>query len=55
MKNRSTNSDGRASAFLSWPEFSTGIYKLHFDIQSYFEKLGKKSFYPFAEVRITNY
>ena len=48
---RQTNNDGRASAFLEWDDFISGVYKAHFDVKSYFEKRGQETFFPFCEVR----
>ena len=48
--NRRTNQDGRASAFLTWEEFETGRYKMHFQLEEYFGRKGTQSFYPYAEV-----
>ena len=47
---RSTNHDGRASAFLTWEQFEVGRYKMHFELEQYFKKNGTQSFYPYAEV-----
>ncbi len=48
---RVTNSDGRASAFLSWADFDVGVYKMHFNVAEYFRRQGVASFYPYVEVR----
>ncbi len=45
-----TNNDGRASAFLTWEQFEVGRYKMHFQLEQYFNKKGVHSFYPYAEV-----
>lgn len=49
----STNSDGRFGNFLEPSDFSPGRYKLHFDVDRYFELKKQESLYPFIEVRYT--
>ena len=46
-----TNKDGRIPDLLSPEEkLPTGIYKLRFDTQTYFDRNEISSFYPFVEV-----
>jgi 5-hydroxyisourate hydrolase len=46
-----TNADGRVADLLKNEEvLSAGVYKMHFDIQSYFNAQSLKSFYPFVEI-----
>lgn len=45
-----TNSDGRCSQLLEKGEFLTGRYKLHFDVDKYFEAQKIASLYPFIEI-----
>lgn len=45
-----TNQDGRFSNFLSRDDFTAGRYKLHFDVDRYFELRKQESLYPFIEV-----
>ena len=44
-----TNSDGRITNLLA-EAIPSGIYKLRFDIQAYFDRLGTSAFYPFVEI-----
>lgn len=46
-----TNPDGRFSNFLSRDDFTAGRYKLHFDVDRYFELRKQESLYPFIEVK----
>ena len=42
-----TNSDGRIANFIAKDRtIQPGIYRMHFDIRSYFETHNKKVFYP---------
>jgi len=50
LSQKETNQDGRASGFISWDQFTPGTYKMHFSTGQYFKKIGKESFYPYAEV-----
>lgn len=36
VASRLTNEDGRASAFLTWEQFTPGTYKMHFATGQYF-------------------
>ena len=47
---RTTNSDGRASGFISQQDFEPITYKLKFHTNEYFKGQGKETFYPYAEV-----
>ena len=44
-----TNSDGRIGNLLS-EAVPSGTYKLRFDTQAYFDKLGVTTFYPFVDI-----
>ena len=47
-----TNADGRCLDLLS-PDLGTlqpGIYQIAFETKEYFERTGRKSFYPFVQV-----
>jgi len=50
VASRLTNEDGRASAFLTWEQFTPGTYKMHFATGQYFRGQEIESFYPYAEV-----
>ena len=50
LQGRVTDTDGRASGFLSWSEFLPGTYKLHFSTGQYFRAKQIETFYPYAEV-----
>nr|CAD7194638.1 unnamed protein product [Timema douglasi] len=45
-----TNPDGRYAGFMKSNELSPGRYKLHFDVDHYYEPRRIESFYPFIEV-----
>lgn len=46
-----TDSDGRIR---DWQfDFRTGTYRLHFAIETYFQALGEKAFYPYVEIVFT--
>lgn len=47
-----TNSDGRFANFIERTDFTPGRYKLHFDVDRYFESRKQDSLYPFIEVCI---
>ncbi|TRY67374.1 hypothetical protein TCAL_12091 [Tigriopus californicus] len=47
---QSTNNDGRASAFLTWDDFTIGVYKAHFEVAPYFQGKNQESFFPFCEI-----
>jgi len=44
-----TDADGRIRDLLTEP-IPSGIYKLRFETQAYFDRLGVASFYPFVEI-----
>ena len=50
LQSRLTNSDGRASNFISWDDFTPGTYKMHFASGQYFKERQTETFYPYAEV-----
>ncbi|XP_022915670.1 uncharacterized protein [Onthophagus taurus] len=45
-----TNIDGRFGNFLDRDDFSPGRYKLHYDVDRYFEVKKQTSLYPFIEI-----
>lgn len=45
-----TNTDGRFANFLERSDFTTGRYKLHYDVDRYFDVRKQDSLYPFIEV-----
>lgn len=45
-----TNSDGRFAKFLERTDFTPGRYKLHYDVDRYFEIRKQDSLYPFIEI-----
>ncbi|XP_023709141.1 uncharacterized protein LOC111865393 isoform X2 [Cryptotermes secundus] len=45
-----TNPDGRYSNFIQKADFTAGRYKLHFDVDRYFELRKLESLYPFIEI-----
>ncbi|PSN54567.1 hypothetical protein C0J52_07103 [Blattella germanica] len=45
-----TNPDGRYNSFIQRPDFTAGRYKLHFDVDRYFELRKLDSLYPFIEI-----
>jgi 5-hydroxyisourate hydrolase len=45
-----TNPDGRYTNFIQKADFTAGRYKLHFDVDRYFELRKLESLYPFIEV-----
>lgn len=47
---RLTNSDGRAKDFHQIGDSKIGVYKLRFDTNEYFKKIGSCRLYPFIEV-----
>ena len=47
---RFTNPDGRYCSFIQRSDFTAGRYKLHFDVDRYFELRKVESLYPFIEV-----
>lgn len=49
-----TNVEGRFSNFLERNSFTSGRYKLHYDVDRYFENRKQESLYPFIEVGCGN-
>ena len=48
---KQTDVNGRSSDFLpDYGKDSSGIYKLTFQVDPYYKKLGQESFFPFVEV-----
>lgn len=45
-----TNPDGRYANFIQRSDFTAGRYKLHFDVDRYFELRKLESLYPFIEI-----
>lgn len=45
-----TNPDGRYTNFIQKADFTAGRYKLHFDVDRYFELRKLESLYPFIEI-----
>ncbi|KAI8122862.1 hypothetical protein FF38_09077 [Lucilia cuprina] len=50
LKQAVTDKDGRASQLLETNDFKSGIYKLQFNVQKYYDHLGVECFYPFIEI-----
>ncbi|XP_037805470.1 5-hydroxyisourate hydrolase isoform X2 [Lucilia sericata] len=50
LKQAATDKDGRASQLLETNDFKSGIYKLQFNVQKYYDNLGVACFYPFIEI-----
>lgn len=50
LKQATTDKDGRAMQLLESTDFKSGIYKLKFNVQKYFDSVGVQSFYPFIEI-----
>ena len=51
-----TDLDGRCSTLLNAEHvLSVGTYKVHFDTKVYFDALGVKGFYPFANSSVTTH
>ena len=48
-----TNKDGRVKEFTKVDGSVNGIYKLRFEVASYFQRLSLESLYPFIEVSLT--
>ncbi|XP_072492511.1 5-hydroxyisourate hydrolase-like isoform X3 [Notamacropus eugenii] len=48
-----TNADGRCPGLLSPEQMKAGTYKLFFDTEGYWKKMGYTSFYPYVEVVFT--
>lgn len=49
-----TNPEGRFANFLDRNDFTSGRYKLHYDVDRYFESRKQESLYPFIEVGCRN-
>ncbi|EHA98927.1 5-hydroxyisourate hydrolase [Heterocephalus glaber] len=51
-----TDADGRCPGLLRPGQMKPGTYKLSFDTEGYWKKMGQESFYPYVEVvfNITN-
>lgn len=47
-----TNPDGRCNEFISREDFKAGRFKLHFDVDKYFELRKLDTIYPFIEVSL---
>lgn len=45
-----TNQEGVFQNFMDRVDFSTGRYKLHYDVDRFFENKKQESIYPFIEV-----
>ncbi|XP_044752917.1 uncharacterized protein LOC123312514 [Coccinella septempunctata] len=45
-----TNHEGRFSKFIEGSNFTSGRYKLHYDVDKYFESKKQSSLYPFIEI-----
>lgn len=45
-----TGNDGRFANFMQRSDFAPGRYKLHYDVDRYFENKKVDSMYPFIEV-----
>lgn len=50
-----TNNQGRFANFVEQQDFSTGRYKLHYDVDRYFDAKKLNYLFPFIEVRIRKY
>nr|BAN21410.1 unkown protein [Riptortus pedestris] len=50
LKESITNTDGRCQDLTSRGSIPSGIYKLQFQTQQYFERRNTSSFFPFVEV-----
>ncbi|XP_027703552.1 5-hydroxyisourate hydrolase-like isoform X1 [Vombatus ursinus] len=48
-----TNADGRCPGLLTPEQMKAGTYKLFFDTEGYWKKMGQTSFYPYVEVVFT--
>lgn len=47
-----TSTNGRFSQFLERSDFTPGRYKLHYDVDRYFESRKQATLFPFIEVSI---
>jgi 5-hydroxyisourate hydrolase len=51
VSNGVTNQDGRIADLLGKEVLlPKGFYKMRFELEAYFERFGKKAFYPFVEI-----
>ncbi|CAL1604022.1 unnamed protein product [Knipowitschia caucasica] len=48
-----TNADGRCPGLITRELFTSGVYKLRFETQQYWESVGETSFYPYVEIVFT--
>ncbi|KAJ0002143.1 hypothetical protein NQD34_001939 [Periophthalmus magnuspinnatus] len=48
-----TNADGRCPGLITKEMFTSGVYKLRFETQQYWESIGEASFYPYVEIVFT--
>lgn len=49
-----TNQDGRIGDLLGKEVLlPKGVYKMRFELEAYFERFGRKAFYPFVEIVFT--
>ncbi|KAK7913045.1 hypothetical protein WMY93_013256 [Mugilogobius chulae] len=48
-----TNADGRCPGLITKEMFTSGVYKLRFETQQYWESIGETSFYPYVEIVFT--
>lgn len=53
VTNGITNSDGRCPGLITKEMFISGVYKLRFETQQYWESIGETSFYPYVEIVFT--
>lgn len=45
-----TNDDGRATDLLKSGDLEEGVYRLTFETQAYYERVGEPTFYPSVEI-----
>ncbi|XP_072321839.1 5-hydroxyisourate hydrolase [Eucyclogobius newberryi] len=50
VKTGTTNADGRCPGLITKEMFTSGVYKLRFETQQYWESVGETSFYPYVEI-----
>lgn len=50
IRKSTTDSDGRCADLIDRELYSTGRFKLHFDVGRYFQSINTASLYPFVEV-----
>ena len=46
----STNSDGRVADLMAPGSLTAGVYRITFDTGAYFQALGVRGFYPYAQI-----